>query len=212
MRSGLLLMAGVILQALAGGCAGHTRYSLSIDCLDFIAADEQSSTTIVTSDTGLTMYLLPGLQIDAEAKGPNKSSRRGLSVSTGTRDETPHAVRLVLEITGKMGLENVDEINSIPQGIWELRLAGADSRDVYSDGDIIATAAIPSLSPGEAAKAIVHAIVERENPSYEFIRSGHFRAGIRIHINPTATADVDLKYRITELRVSLSGFPFGYIP
>ena len=194
------------------GCAGNTQYTLFIDCLDFIEADQAESIAIVTSGHGLNMYLLPGVQIDIENTGPDKRSRRGLSVAAGFQDDTPKAVRLVFTVEVKIEMENLDPANVIPSGIMEVYMASGSSRNVYIDGIIFPTAATPFLVPGESGVVKIQGEMGRGDPPYEIIRSAALRMGVWLHIDPTGISDVDLRYRIKKLRVSLSGYPFGYIP
>jgi hypothetical protein len=145
-------------------------------------------------------------------EGPDRERKKGLSLSTGSPNKTPHEVELTLILDAKVRLENTDSSGSVPPGIEELFIADIDSKNIYQSGQIIADASIPDLAPGEETSVHIRSTVEKGHPSYNILRSGRFRTGIRIRIQPTGIEDVDLRYEIKRLNLSVRGYPFGFLP
>ena len=158
------------------------------------------------------MFFLPGLQLDYDNTGPDETSGRGYLTTAPSPPQAPAAVDLRLVLNCLIQLANRDDSLILPDSTIEVYIGSEDSDDIYSSGTVVLTVDYPPIPPEEEDMLSFHLEIAQDDTNYPLIQSGSFRTGIRLRIEPNETGDVDIFYAVKELRLILSGYPFGFIP
>jgi hypothetical protein len=201
-----------IICVLLLACSGHTRYTADIDVVSFLPENQQEVTATVPEVVGLTVYILPEVQFDTSGSGPNGTMRRGIEVSTPSPADPPDEVKLTLELSATIVGENLHDSADLPGTTIDVFIAAPSATNVYAQGTGIYSQSSSPLSAGTRQKIEIAIELQSGDPDYELIQSGVFRIGIRHRINPAAATSVDILYTVQELSITISGYPFGFIP
>lgn len=195
---------------LAGSCAVDTRYVLAVDLLSFVESPDRGGTIPVPQAPGsASLYLFPGVQLDLVDAGPDSVRRTGELISTHLPNP-PGAYDLSVHFEAEVDLTNRGA-GVLPSLSSDIYLAGETSANVYTDGILVSTSAIPNLAPGEVGTFDLSFSIQDGDPAYTILEARGFRIGCVIRVTGNALGITDCEYTLRIFEIDVEGYPIAGI-
>ena len=193
-------------------CSGSTEVTASIDFHSFLEKEEIVLDTWNIPTFSVSIYFLPGIQIDLYEQGPNSDSSSGMRVSF-PRPEIPSEARFITaEFFAQFSVTNLDLSEPVSIIGFSLFMGSHDSNDIYKDGQEIANFPTGPIPEGAEIEVLLE-IPLSEDPLYlEMLQEGAFRLGLRVDFPDSDLGDLYVSLKIEKLELNLYTVPFLFIP
>ena len=203
----ILLLSWVFIS-----CAAVTRYTLYVDAASFFSEEEKTLQLLVPEGFGLSIYLFPSIYPDFTDSGPDTQSKKGLEYSYSSL-AIPEGGELTFRLETSMAIDNLDTVKTIPDSIIELYGAPYDAENLYQEGTVLISIGSGPIAPGGTINFTLISELSEGDAGFELIKSGEFRLGIHIRIEPASLGgDVEILYSLETLEMELGARPFGLLP
>lgn len=200
MRKHLLI---ICLFLLLVSCKPATRVHVSLDVDSFLPDDARAVTANVPMFTGISYFILPGIQVDDLGATPDENMKHGLLVSVPLLPaQSDLTVRFVIEL-------RLTNPGSSPLSAWivDLYYGSEDVTDLYSEGGSVRLAEGPSVPAGGTATVDMALEIDSGSPLFNTVEEGAVRLGINGEVEGgSQPADVLLEINNIAVDVSFRAF------
>ncbi|TFH05075.1 MAG: hypothetical protein E4H09_02605 [Spirochaetales bacterium] len=200
-------MVGVAAVLLLSACSPATRFTLDVDLGSYLQDDQRTLKFDVPTSSGVSVYVLPGVQVDDLAAGPDDDMR------LGTRVEIPAAgseLELRATVNAVMRVSNLNTTGSFAPVQVTLILAPDASENIYSDGIVLGTATIPTLAPLVSVDLTADVVIAEGDAAHSILLSGAARLGILATLDPAPTDSISTELEIKEVKIAISFRPYAF--
>jgi len=201
----------IVLTVLAG-CSGKTMVRLSIDILSFFSSDERVVEFFLPPLGVYNFYLLPGLQIDKTEEGPDEVHRGGMVFDLPTTPDTPPLYGITVNISGEITIRNLNPTGTLQLVRLSVIIASENTRNIYTDGAVIASLPVDPIEPGESDMAQFDIEISEDSPILDILDTSSMRLGLKLTYPETTGEEMKAGFEITRLEFSAGGLPFRLIP
>ena len=200
------------LVAILCACSGSTEVNVTIDFLSFFDPAELTLDLWIPQLIDVSVYFLPGIQIDLTQQGPDEESVRGALITVPQPEIPQEASFISAEFFTRFSISNLDSGNSLSPVGFSVFVAPESATDIYSSGEELLGIPTSPINAGATEDVSVQILIPADTLYGIIIQEGAFRIGVKVSLPASVSADIHVSLSIDEMWLRLSALPFSFIP
>lgn len=195
------MVIAAVVTFLLPACSPSTVAVIAIDVDSFLESESRVASVDVPTTNGVSIYVLPGLQVDDLGTGPDSEMGRGSVLDI---PELPGESQLRVRVSARVDVENRSGTTGLSATFVDVVLAAESSTDIYADGVSIGQGSLASVPANGSGTVEFISIVEEGDPAYSILASGTSRIGVTTQIDQSVGTTVPALIEIVEVEIEIS--------